>query len=105
MSNTALILRDPKSPRIHVLESDGPRCEAKVNYIPFTNTGMMSFDEWYELPHHIKHLPDSPSAMDYAASIRIHALLKNAQDTRQMSVKHLRELIWRMEIMCPGCTG
>ncbi len=103
-TTTALILRDPKKPHIRTLETDGPnpRYDPIVNYAPRTNLGCFSFEEFTALPDHEKKLPDSPGALDYAASIRIHNLLKNTEETGYLSTRHLRELIWRMKILYPN---
>jgi len=49
MSNTALILRDPKTPEIHVLESDGPN----PNFDPIINYSSFAAGQKVILRNHV----------------------------------------------------
>lgn len=107
MQNTALILRPPSSPLIHVLECDGPRdfeC-ATVNRYPGKNLALcLSFEEFAQLPDHQKNPGPSVAEMDFNSASRVVRLIQTAEQRGGwMTPEHLQEIRSRMLILYPYC--
>lgn len=100
---TALILRDPKTPKIHVLEVDGPNpaVDPIINYSPRINLPPMSFEEWLALPDHDKHSRyQNPSVQDFESARRVAALIIANIPYSRVKI----EILARMELLFPCCT-
>lgn len=103
MTTSALILRDPAAPPIHVLEVDGPRHFVEVNRFPQNNVSFfMEFEEFEQLPDHFKYPAPSGGDHEWNTAVRVFRVLKNARETRNITLAQLDELNWRMEILFPG---
>jgi hypothetical protein len=99
---TALILRDPKTPKIRVLEVDGPRAfDPIINYSPRMNLPPMSFAEWLALPDHDR-CPryQNPSVQDHESARRVAALIAANLPSSRLKI----EILARMELLFPCCT-
>lgn len=102
---TALLLRDPKTPQVRVLEVDGPRSlDAIVNTVPRVNLPPMSFQEWIALPDHDRNTGPLESEVDYQSACRISRLIANGAYQQHLSAAHVIEIQWRLELLFPGCT-
>lgn len=100
---TALILRDPKTPKIHVLEVDGPNpsVDPIINYSPRVNLPPMSFEEWLALPDYDRDPRyKNPSVQDFESARRVAALI--AANLPHSRVKI--EILARMELLFSCCT-
>ena len=105
-TNPALILRPVGSPKVRVLEVDGPNPEFDpiINYSPRVNLPTMSFDEWMALPDHEKDPRyTNPCNQDYESACRISRLIA-AHYNGFRSRRHL-EIQARLELLFPGCTA
>jgi hypothetical protein len=106
MSNTSLILRDPKTPKIRVLESDGPNLNSDpiINYSPRVNLPPMTFEQWVALPDYERNPRYSnPSNQDYESACRISRLI--AAHYNGFRCRRHTEIQARLELLFPGCTG
>ena len=103
---TAIIKRPDTYPSPHVLECDGPLGRPIVNRCFGTNLGLfLDFDEWQQLPPHHKEPEPHPETIDYQSACRIARIIDHTERTRNMTLKHLEEIRWRMELLFPCCTG
>jgi hypothetical protein len=100
---TALILRDPKTPKIRVLEVDGPNpaVDPIINYSPRMNLPPLSFEEWLALPDHDKKPRyENPSVQDFSSARRVAALI-----TANLPYSRIKiEILARLELLFPCCT-
>ena len=100
---TAIIKRPNTYPPPHVLECDGPLARPVVNRIPGTNIGFsLPFEE---LLLHQKETEKHPESIDYDSACRIARLIDATERNDSLSIKHLKEIRWRMELLYPCCTG
>lgn len=100
---TALILRDPKTKKIRVLEVDGPNpgLDPIINYSPRLNLPPLSFEEWLALPDHDKDSRyKNPSTQDFESARRVAALIAANLPSSRVKI----EILARMELLFPCCT-
>lgn len=99
---TALIIRPKDAPKIHVLERDGPRSKDATVYNYFgTYRPVMSFEEWCAQPEHHKDGGPSIELQNFDSACRIARLI----DAYPIPVRHRLEILARLELLHPGCTG
>lgn len=107
MQSTALILRDPHLPEIHILECDGPSGVAEVHRYPgeFTSRPYMSFEDYAALPDHSKFPRDAALwVLEHNAARRCYRLMEYAERAGgYLSPLQLREIRGRLKILSPSC--
>lgn len=105
---TAIIIRDPNAPKIHILEVDGPNPNVFpiVHYSPRINLPTMSFHEYLELPDHDKTPRyNNPSIQDFDSACRISRLISDLYNYSGLRRRRYLEIQSRLELLFPGCTG
>lgn len=102
MSNTSLIPRPANQPDVHVLEVDGPRGRFDVNYSPGMFGPTLTFEQWKDLPEHVRNVVNRPDETDFNSACRLLNLFDACVDAKQMSVRHAQEIRWRIALLHPG---
>ena len=108
MQSTALIIRPPDAPNIHVLECDGPRDMpyATVHRFPGNNLpgNYLSFEDFDALPDHSKFPGPDMWEIEFGSASRIFRLAQTAEKRGGwMCPEHLQEIRSRMLILFPFC--
>lgn len=104
MSSNFIIVRDPRTPKVRVLECDGPNPNSDpiINYYPRMNLPPLSFDEWKALPDHDRNPRYTlPSNQDFDSACRVARLVEDLVEPSRKKI----EVLARLELLFPGCTG
>jgi hypothetical protein len=106
--NTALILRDPMQPPIHVLECDGPAIYPipDIHRYPgdFDARPYMSFQNFLDLPDYAKKPGPSTWEMEHANARRIYRLIEHAETGfNVLTPSQLQEIRARLKLIAPEC--
>lgn len=101
MSNTSLILRPSNQPPVRVLEVDGPRGAANVNHSPRLYGPPLTFEQWQALPEHVRNVVEQPETTDFNCATRLLRLFDRCVLRGNMSLRHAREVRWRIAILHP----